>query len=68
MSTITSVKITDHPFGYTDVVATMDDGDDVHLFNFYSDELSFNEHELVGLTVDQARARRHQRDVEYLQA
>lgn len=50
------------------VIAELDDGSRVELFAFYSDELCFNEEELVGLTVDQARYLHHRRDVGYLQS
>jgi len=66
--TITSVKLSNHPFGYSEAVAAMSDGGSVELFTYYRDEISFSEQEFAGLTVEQARAKRHQRDVEYLQS
>ena len=38
------------------------------LFEYYDDELTFNQPDFVGLTVKQALALRHKRDVEYLQS
>ena len=50
------------------VTAELDDGSQEPLFSYYSDELSFAPDELVGLTVAQARALHHRRDVAYLQS
>lgn len=50
------------------VIGELDDGSRVELFAFYSDELRFNEDELVGLTIDEARALHHRRDVRFLQS
>jgi hypothetical protein len=68
MNTIKSATITLHPFGYSEVIARLDNGDDEKLFTFYSDELSFQPFEFEGLTIEQAKALRHKRDVEYLQS
>ena len=38
------------------------------LFSYYPDEIDFDESELLGLTVDAARALRRQRDQAYLQS
>jgi hypothetical protein len=46
----------------------MEDDTQVVLFRYYADELSFRSEEFVGLTVEQARTRHHQRDVGYLQS
>jgi len=50
------------------VTAELDDGSQVDLFAFYSDELHFEEDELVGLTVEEARALHHARDAGYLRS
>lgn len=49
------------------VTAALDGGSRTELFAFFSDELHFNEHELIGLTVEEARILHHRRDVGYLQ-
>ena len=50
------------------VSARLEDGSEVELFSYYSDELAFTQAELTGLTVAEARQLRHRRDVEYLQS
>lgn len=56
-------------WGYTYVYVVLEDGTSVdQLFGFYSDELSFNKAELIGLTCDQARKLRHDKDVAYLRS
>ena len=44
-----------------------DDGTSMSLFAFYPDEISFAESEFVGLTVKEAMALRHKKDVAHLQ-
>lgn len=60
------------PAGFADpmprVVATFDDGARKDLFDFYPDEITFDEGELVGLTEQEARALRHAKDVAYLRS
>jgi hypothetical protein len=52
--------------GPVDVVATLDDGTTVTLFRYFPDELCFSAAELVGRSVEEARALRHERDVDWL--
>lgn len=60
------------PVGFFDpmpkVIATFDNGERKELFEFYPDEISFGEGELVGLTEAEARALRHAKDVAYLRS
>ena len=51
-----------NPPGPVEVVATLSDGSEVTLFSYYSDELRFAPEDLVGHTVEEARALHHQRD------
>ena len=55
------------PAGFFDpmpkVIATFDNGERKELFEFYPDEISFGEGELVGLTEAEARERRRAKDV-----
>jgi hypothetical protein len=56
------------PSGQNVVTATLDDGTEVELFRYYTDELSFTEAEFTGLTVQQARDLFTRKDTEYLQS
>jgi hypothetical protein len=51
-----------------EVVVRVDGGEERTLFSYYPDELSFRAAEFVGLTVDEALALRHRRDVAYLRS
>lgn len=51
-----------------DVVATLTDGNTVTLFRYFPDELSFTASDFVGRSIDEARALRHRRDVDWLQS
>lgn len=66
--TIKQAAISQCPWGHCEVVAILEDGNTEKLFTYYPDEISFTEAEFTGMTVDQARALRHQRDVRYLQS
>lgn len=46
----------------------LSNGENLTLFSFYPDEISFTESELIGLTVDQARRRKFEKDVRFLQS
>ena len=48
------------------VIATFDDGQRKELFEFYPDEIMFDEGELVGLTEEEAHQLKRQKDVAYL--
>jgi hypothetical protein len=50
------------------VTATLDDGTTVALFDYYSDELTFTEADLLGRTLDEAHALHHQRDLDWLRS
>ena len=60
------------PAGFADsmprVLATFDDGARKALFDFYPDEITFAEGELVGLTELEAHALRRAKDVAYLRS
>jgi hypothetical protein len=69
---IVSVHITAMPKGLFDsmpkIIATLDDGSNEELFWYYPDELSFSPAEFIGLTVDQGRHLKFEKDVAYLRA
>lgn len=72
-ATITAAEITALPKTWLDdmpkVIVALDNGTvDLELFSYYPDEISFTASEFVGLTVGQAFALRHKRDVSYLQS
>jgi hypothetical protein len=50
------------------VVVTFEDGEVKELFSFYPDEISFSELEFIGLTEEEARALRYEKDIAYLRA
>jgi hypothetical protein len=50
------------------VTVTFEDGEVKDLFSFYPDEITFDESEFIGLTEDEARALRHEKDVAYLRS
>jgi hypothetical protein len=50
------------------VTGVFSDNTPVELFHYYSDEISFDAEELVGLTRTQAVRLKFSRDVEYLQS
>lgn len=49
-----------------EVIATLEDGTETALFDYYSDELSFHPSEFVGLTVEEGRNLKQQKDVRFL--
>lgn len=49
-----------------EVIGIFEDGSEKPLFRYYSDELSFRERELVGLTEEQAKELYHRKDIAYL--
>jgi len=55
-------------FGSCTLKATLSNGEEVELYSFYIDELSFSNSELVGKTVDEAHALRQKKDTEYLRS
>ncbi|VTU43013.1 hypothetical protein H6P1_00491 (plasmid) [Variovorax sp. PBL-H6] len=50
------------------VSAKLSTGEEVSLFQFYPDELTFTEAEFVGLTVEEARKLHQRKDVAYLRS
>jgi hypothetical protein len=50
------------------VRVTFNDGGETSLFEFYPDEISFNESELIGLTENEAYALKIHKDTVYLQS
>jgi len=69
---ITAARITAMPAALFDpmpaVIATFDDGTEKKLFEYYPDEISFTAGEFVGLTEEEAHARRHKKDVDFLRS
>lgn len=69
---ILNARITAMPKGMFDpmpvVYATTADGVEHELFSFYPDEISFTATEFEGLTIEQACALRHKKDVAYLKS
>lgn len=67
---ITHARITEPPLQIGDPMPTVkvrvDGGDEVDLFTYYPDELSFTPEEFIGLTIEEGRRLRHTRDVAYL--
>ncbi len=43
-------------------------GEEYDLFEFYSDEISFNEDEFIGLTLDEAKHLKFEKDLKYIQS
>ena len=50
------------------ITATFEDGTSKRLFDYFDDEISFDETELLGLTEDEAHDLFHRKDVEYLRS
>lgn len=73
---ITSCKITSYPRpmpeGMFDkmpqVWVTLDDGSEYMLFEFYPDEIDFNESDFIGLTIDEAHHLKREKDMKYIQS
>lgn len=73
MFTITHCRITAMPKTFLDpmpaVMVRFDNKEEeVKLFEYYPDEISFDAHEFIGLTADQARALKFKKDKNYLQS
>lgn len=69
---ITAARITEQPKSLFDpmpeVWVTYEDGEEEKLFSYYPDEISFDEHEFVGLTREQAMRLYTKKDIDYLRA
>jgi hypothetical protein len=50
------------------ITVTFEDGKVKELFSFYPDEIYFSESEFIGLTEEEARALRHEKDIAYLRS
>jgi hypothetical protein len=57
-----------HSFDRQTIVGAFDDGIDRELFGYFTDEISFTENELIGLTHEEAQYLRTRKDVAYLQS
>ena len=51
-----------------EVVVTLSNGEEMTLFEFYPDEISFAETEFIGITVEMAHHLRMEKDVKFLQS
>ena len=69
---IKSARITEYPTSFFDpmpkVYITLDNNTEEFLFEFYPDEISFNQEEFVGLTVEEAKSLKFKKDKAYLQS
>lgn len=54
--------------GRTDVQGRLTNGNWVDLFSYYEDELYFEDHELIGLTAQQAKELHRTKDTNYLRS
>lgn len=50
------------------VKVQFDNGEEKELFEFYPDELSFTENEFIGLTKEEGRQLKFEKDLQYLQS
>ena len=67
MKKIVLCEITE--IGFKNEVDVMfDDGSVEILFMYYPDELTFHEHDFIGLTKDEAMMLFHQKDISYLKS
>jgi hypothetical protein len=69
---IKSARITPQPKSLFDpmpqVFVTLEDGSEQFLFEYYPDEISFSPKEFEGLTMEQARTLKFNKDKNYLQS
>ena len=69
---IIKARITEMPKSFFDempmVYATIEDGTEHLLFSYYPDEISFTENEFVGLTLQEGKDLRRQKDLRFLQS
>lgn len=72
MNTITNAVISPLPKQWGDpmpvVTVTLDDDSTVELFSYYPDELHFTPAEFIGLTIEQARALKFNKDRSFIQS
>lgn len=50
------------------VFVTLSNGESLRLFEYYPDEISFEETEFIGLTVNEAKRLRTLKDIKYIQS
>ena len=50
------------------VIAEFEDGTEKMIFEFFPDEINFNDDEFVGMTEDEAYATKRQKDMQYLRS
>jgi hypothetical protein len=55
-------------YGNKEAIAKLENGEERFVFAWFDDELYFNPVELLGLTIEQARDLRQERDIRYLQS
>ncbi len=72
-SKIVSVRIVDADFSEMKFMSTIfvnleDEPSETILFDYYPDEISFNEKELIGLTFEQAKHLKFEKDKQFLQS
>lgn len=69
---IVKCKIGPYPKGFFDpmpqVNVMFDNGEEKMIFEFYPDEISFCEHEFIGLTEESAKQLKGIKDKKYLQS
>ncbi len=70
---ITSARITPMPKSLFDdmpkvIVKVGNEEKEHELFSYYPDEISFTPQEFIGLTIEQAKALRTKKDIDYLQS
>lgn len=67
---IISSRITEQPKSLFDpmprVYVTLEDGNEVFLFEYYPDEISFTPSEFIGLTIEECRTLKFKKDRNYL--
>jgi hypothetical protein len=50
------------------IYVTTEDGNEQILFEFYPDEITFTEDEFIGLTIDEAKHLKFEKDKKYIQS
>jgi hypothetical protein len=69
---VVKCRITDMPKTIFDpmpiVFVTLETGDELNLFSYYPDEISFHPDEFVGLTVAECRGLKGKKDLVYLRS
>lgn len=69
---IKSVRITENPKSLFEpmpqIFITLENNKEDFLFEFYPDEISFSQEELVGLTVEEAKNLKFKKDKAFLQS